>query len=255
MKKYIAIFMILFVSSAISAEFTEKQMLEISKKVVDETLFFSKLKGEYKNTLKNYLERVMYNKEINRFFIQLALDNPLMSSSEAEILSFEIMTQLKDKSLLRLSNEDLYELLNLNIIIISKMTDHECSQYIQKKRTDEANLGRGLYEISGQLDLISFKKYIGLYDKALEKLISNKSDAGRLSENELADIKLEMKDLMADLVIRNEVVKNYFMSGKSFSDSPDSVVCTVGKELYSLFVSGDVEKAKKRTLAFVRGKL
>lgn len=255
MKKLFLILIAIFLSSAISAELTEKQMLSISKKIIEETLVTSKLNGEYKSTLKSHLERIMYNEQIVSLLTKVVSDNAVNNNADVEAMGFNIMSNLRDKSLLTLSNNEMYDLLNLNVNIVSKMTDYECAQYVKKRRTDEGGLGRSLYEISGQLSITSFKKYIGFYDKAFQNMLSNKSSSEKLNEREVEIVKADFRELMAEMTSKNVFVKDFFMSGKSFAESADSDVCRVSKELLKVVVGGDVEKAKKRTSAYVNGQL
>jgi hypothetical protein len=255
MKKIFVVLISIFLSSAISAELTEQQMLNVSKKIIEETLNASKLSGDYKLTLKNHLEKIMYNEQIVSLLTKIASENSVTSNVDAEKIGFNVMSGLRDKSLLTLSNNELYELLKLNVNIVTKMTDYECAQYVKKRRTDEGGLGRGIYEISGQLNIATFKKYIGYYDKAIQNLVSNKSSSEKLSEGEVQIVKSDFRELMAELTSKNVFVKEFFASGKSFADSSDSDVCRVSKELLKVVVSGDVEKAKKRTSAYINGQL
>ncbi len=247
--------MMFALNSAFGAEITEKQMMEVSKKIIEETLSSSKLSGEYKSTLKRHLERLMYDEQIIGLLTKIAAENPTTSSVDAEAMGFNIMSGLREKSLLTLSNNDLYDLLNLNVSIISKMTDYECAQYVKKRRTDEGGLGRGLYEISGQLSIITFKKYIGYYDKALQNLLSNKSNSEKLNEYEIEIVKSDFKERMSAMASKNTFVKDFFTSGKTFANSADSEVCRVSKELLKVVVDGDVVKARKRASAYVNGQL
>jgi len=255
MKKIVAIFIMFALSSAFSAEITEKQMMEVSKKIIEETLSSSKLKGEYKSTLKNHLESIMYNKQIIELFIKIAAENSVTNSVEAETMGFNMMNSLREKSLLTLSNNDLYDLLNLNVNIISKMTNYECAQYVKKRRTDEGGLGRGIYEISGQLNIVNFKKYLGYYDKSIQNILSNKSYSEKLNEREIEIVMSDFQERLSDMASKNIYVKDFFMSGKTFANSADSEVCSVSKELFKVVVGGDIEKAKKRASAYLNGQL
>ncbi len=255
MKKLIFCIQMFLISTALSAELTEKQMKDVSRKIVQEALLSSKLEGEYKQVLKHHLERVMYSKQILSTLTKIAAENAVSTSSDAELLGFNVMTVLREKSILTLSNNDLYDLMNLNIALLAKMSDYECAQYVKKKRTDEGGLGRGIHELTGQLSISDFKKYIGYYDKAFQNLFIGKSDSERLSDSDAEIVSGEFQSLKRDLLTKDEFVRSFFASGKSFSASPDSDVCRVSKELIKLVVTGDREKAKKRASAFVNGQL
>ena len=255
MKKLIFILMICSFASLAQAELTQKQMKDILIKTVEETLVSSNLNGEYKQTLRYHLESVMYNEQIKNMLQKMINENSVSSIADAEKIGFVVMVGLREKALLTLSNDDLYKLLKLNHDAMSKMTDYECAQYIKKKRTDEDSLGRSLYEILGNLSISSFREYLRYYDKAFANLFSNKTNAIKLNENELLQVKTEFKNLMRELLERNKFVSEFTSTNKSFAESSNSDVCRFGKELLNVMVSGDAENAKKRVSAFINGQL
>jgi hypothetical protein len=197
----------------------------------------------------------MLNEQVISLMVKITNDNTISSADDAEKLGFNVMSGLREKSMLTLSNEDLYKLLKLNLSLMSNMTDYECAQYIKKKRTDEDNLGRNLYEISGNLSLTSFEEYIGYYDKALGNLLTNKSSAKQLSKDELIEVRNEFQHLMRELVTKNKFVSDFYAKGLSFAESKNSDVCRIGKELLNVVVSGEPEKAKRRASAYINGQL
>ena len=247
--------MIFSFASLAQAELTQKQMKDILVKTVEETLVSSNLNGDYKQTLKFHLERLMYNEQMINLFEKMTNENSVTSIADAEKMGFVVMVGLREKSLQTLSNDDLYKLLKLNHDAMSKMTDYECAQYIKKKRTDEDSLGRSLYEILGNLSISSFKEYLGYYDKAFANLFSNKTNAIKLNDNELLQVKTEFLILMRELVTKDKFVSDFLSSNKSFAVSSNSDVCRFGKELLNVMVSGDAENAKKRVSAFINGQL
>ncbi len=255
MKKLFLLLIAFYSSVALSVEINEKQMLSISKKIVEETLVSSKLSGQYKETLRKHLEGVMYNEQVIGLLAKLSSENSSNNAQDSEKYGFNLMSGIREKSLLTLSTSDAYELLNLNIQLMSVMTDFECAQYVKKKRTDEGGLGRSVYELSGQLNFGAFKKYINFYDKAFQNLLSNKNYSSTLTPEELAIVKSEFREGMADMISKKPFVKEFFASGKSFSESSDADVCRVSKELLNVVVAGDKERAKKKASAYLTGQL
>ena len=247
--------MMFTLSSAFSAEITEKQMKEVSKKIIEEILLSSKLNGEYKSTLKHHLEKLMYRNQVITLMTNIAKDKSVLSVADAEKMGFNEMTALRDKSLLTLTSDDLLKLLMLNLEIMSVMTDYECAQYIKKKRTDEDGLGRSLYEISGNLNIKTFKNYVGYYEKAVDNLFSNKGNISRISETELIQVKTEFEIRISELLARDKFIREHFTTGKSFAESTNSDICRIGNELLRVVVSGNVEEAKKRASAYINGQL
>ncbi len=241
--------------SAIANGLSQLEVNGVFKKIIEETISSSKVNGEYRTSLKQHLEKIMYNEQMVGLLMKLSAENSVKNNAEAERLGFNIMTVLRERALLTLSNDDLYDLMILNISIMNKMTDFECAQYVKKKRTDDGNKGRNIYEISGQLSILEFKKYIGLYDKALSNLFSNKVESVKLKEDEITTIKAEFQKLRDELLAGNEFVREFFSSGRSFAESSDSDVCRVSKELYKVIVSGDKVRARRRVSAFINGQL
>ncbi len=256
MKRMLTIIALYFcVGSAIATDLSQSEIKGVFKKIIEETITSSKVNDEYRTSLRQHLEKIMYNEQMVSLLMKLSAENSVKNTAEAEKLGFNVMAVLRERALLTLSNDDLYDLMILNISIMNRMTDFECAQYVKKKRTDDENKGRNIYEISGQLSIRDFKKYIGLYDKALSNLFSNKMDSVKLKEDEIIKVKAEFQKLRGDLLAENEFVREFFSSGRSFAESSNSDVCRVSKELYKVIVSGDKVRAKRRASAFINGQL
>jgi hypothetical protein len=256
MKKYLLlIFSSVYINSVIAAEFTEQQMREISKKVVEDTVATSKLTDEYKAILRPSLEKLMYDDRVIKLTISMINEESIHDTAGAEKLGFTMMGLIREKAVTTLSSQEMIDLINLNLKLISKMTAFECAQYIKKKRVDENRLGRGIYEIAGELTFIEFKRFVNLYDAAFENFFLDQKKSTQLPKNELDKVKSEFQGLMMKRVMQDEFLRNFFQSGKSFSESADSDVCRVGTEILKTVVSGEKKEIEKRVAAYVHGQL
>lgn len=165
------------------------------------------------------------------------------------------MVSIREKSILKLSRNDQFELMKLNVLIASKMTDYECAQYFRKKRTDENGNGRGIYEIAAELEIGKFREYVKSYEKAFSLFLSDKDESIELSQQELKEVDADFGELFASLNRNKPFIAEFFNSGKSFKTGNDRDVCRIGNSILSLLISGDINKARKRTTAYIGGKL
>jgi hypothetical protein len=170
-------------------------------------------------------------------------------------VGYQLMMVERDKSMNYLSFDESYQIMNLNIEILNKMNNFECSQYIKRKSTEEQGGGRTIYAIAGMLDLDKFKSYINLYSTAYENMVNGKSSKDELNINDLLNIRNEYRQLFIKLINENQKVGEFIKSKRSFNEIADSEVCLIGKEIMGLIVKGDSHAAGMRSKAFATGKL
>jgi len=249
--KIVSLIFLYFVSATVFAQISEKDLRSISDRIIEESIIEAKLASDYNEVLQAHLENLMLNKDVVGLIHDLIIESKVTTQSDAEKVGFEVMTILRDRSLKTLSNEDIYSLMVLNHSLLSKMSDYECSQYIKKKRTDEDNLGRNIFHIAGQLDIASFKKYFGYYNKAIFNMLSQVNASERLDDDQLNFVRNEFRKAVSE----NRIIGEFFSSGKSFATGSINEVCNVGKEIIGLLISGDPETAKMKTSAYLHGQL
>ena len=158
------------------AQYSEKQVRDASRQVIDEEIKYGNLSGEYEKVAREYLNKAMLNQKTISYVTKIMNKENYKNKNEAFEMGFNSGTIEREKSIKFLSNRDLYELMKANIDILSKMNDFECSQYIKKKNTEESGKGRSLYGIAGTLDIVKFKNYIGLYSKAFDNITYDKKE-------------------------------------------------------------------------------
>jgi hypothetical protein len=256
MKKYLLlIFSSFYLNSVMAAEFTEQQMRELSKIALEDTIATSKLTDEYKAILRPSLEKLMYDDRVIKLTISMISEGSIHDIEGAEKLGYTVMGLIREKAVTALSSEEMIDLININLKLISKMTAFECAQYIKKKRVDGNRLGRGIYEIAGQLTFLEFKRFIELYDAAFENFFLDQKNSTKLPKNELNKVKSEFQVILIQRIMQDEFLRNFFQSGKSFSESADSDVCRVGTEILKTVVSGEKKEVEKRVVAYIHGQL
>ena len=254
MKILIMILMALGMNCAFG-QYTEKQIRDTAKQVIDEEIKYGNLKGEYEKVAREFLNKAMLNQQIISYMTKIINKGDYSSQNEAFAAGFNAAIIQREKSNKFLSNRDLYEHMKSNIDILYKMNDFECSQYIKKKNTEESGKGRSLYGIAGTLDIIKFKKYIGSHSKAYDNMMYEKNESQPLTENELIKVKNEYRQMVINLLNENKNINDFFKSGKRFSDIEDGEVCKIGKSLIGLLVKGDVSSAGMRVNAYLNGVL
>lgn len=243
--------LILFMSTTVFAQISERDLRAISNKIIEESIINAKLTLDHGKALKSHLENLMLNNDVVRLLHELILENNVTTPADAERVGFEIMSELRDRALQTLSNDDINNLMILNFNLLSKMSDYECSQYIKKLRTDDGNLGRNIFQIAGQMDIDSFRKYLGYYDKAIVNMLSQEDASERLNSSQLSIV----RDQFIKDISENKIIGVFFSSGKSFATGSNKDICTVGKEIIGLLISGDPESSKMKTSAFLHGQL
>jgi len=237
------------------AQITEKQLRVIFSQIVDETVVEAKLKGEYEKVARDFLNSTLLNKDVMNELLKIVKERNITDSKKAFELGFESMAIVREASMKFLSNRDLYDLMKLNIELLSKMNNYECAQYVRKRNTEKEGVGRGVYEIAGNLGIQEFKKYFGLYEKAFKNMMQKKNESQAISDSELQAARSDYRRFFMDLLEENADFNNFIKSGKSFNDLGEAEVCRFGKSLMGLVVKGDAASASVRTQAYLSGKL
>lgn len=237
------------------AQYSEKQVRDASRQVIDEEIKYGNLSGEYEKYSREYLNKAMLNQKTISYITKVMNKGNYKNKNEAFEIGFNSISVEREKSLKFLSNRDLYELMKANIDILNKMNDFECSQYIKKKNTEESGKGRSIYGIAGTLDIVKFKNYIGLYSKAYDNMTYDKNESQSMTDADVIKVKNEYRQLLVNLIEENKKFNEFIKSGKSFNDISDSEVCQIGKSLISLIVKGEASSAEMRSNAYLNGVL
>lgn len=235
------------------AQYSEKQVRDASRQVIDEEIKYGNLSGEYEKVAKEYLNKAMLNQKTISYVTKIMNKENYKNKNEAFEMGFNSGTIEREKSIKFLSNRDLYELMKANIDILSKMNDFECSQYIKKKNTEESGKGRSLYGIAGTLDIVKFKNYIGLYSKAFDNMTYDKNESQSITDADLIKVKNEHRQLLVNLIEENKKINNFIKSRKTFNDISEGEVCQIGKYFLGLVVKGEVNSAGMRANAYING--
>ena len=250
------IFMYLLMTFSMScsyAQYSEKQIRDASRQVIDEEIKFGNLSGEYEKSLREFLNKTMLNQKTISYITKEMNKGNYKNKNEAFEMGFNSASIEREKSMKFLSNRDLYELMKANIDILNKMNDFECSQYIKKKNTEESGKGRSLYGIAGTLDIVKFKNYIGLYSKAFDNMTYDKNESQSITDADLIKVKNEHRQLLVNLIEENKKINNFIKSRKTFNDISEDEVCQIGKYFLGLVVKGEVNSAGMRANAYING--
>lgn len=237
------------------AQYSEKQVRDASRQVIDEEIKYGNLSGEYEKSVREYLNKVMLNQKTISYITKVMNKGNYKNKNEAFEIGFNWASLERERSIKFLSNRDLYELMKANIDILNKMNDFECSQYSKKKNTEESGKGRSIYGIAGTLEIIKFKNYIGLYSKAFDNMTYDKNESQLISDSDVIKVKNEYRQLLVSLIEENKKINDFIKSGKSFNDISDSEVCQIAKSLISLIVKGETSSAEMRSNAYLNGVL
>jgi hypothetical protein len=235
------------------AQYTEKQVRDASRQVIDEEIKYGNLSGEYEKILREYLNKWMLNQKTISHVTKVMNKGNYKNKNEAFEIGLNSGSMEREKSMKFLSNKDLNELMKANLDILNKMNDFECSQYIKKKNTEENGKGRTIYGIAGTLEILKFKNYIGLYSKAFDNMTYDKNESQPLSDADIIKVKIEYRKLGIDLIEDNKKISDFIKSGKTFNDISEGEVCQIGKSFLGLVIKGELNSAGMRANAYING--
>lgn len=253
--KILVIILLSFSMSNLFAQYSEKQVRDILEQVINEEVKDANLKIEYERILADFLRKAVFSQRRISEITKTLNNTSVKNQDEAFKIGFSMAMSDRDKSIKFLSNRDLYDLMMLNVSILSLMSDFECSQYIKRRNTQEGGRGRSIYGIAGGLDLEKFKNYFAIYAKALKNMEGGKNESQFLMENDILKVKKEYQRLFNNMLDSDNRAKEFLKSGKSFSNAGDNDVCSVGKSLIGLIVKGGRESSEMRINAYISGRL
>jgi len=255
MIRIVTMLVVLLFSTEIFAQQTPLINKNTMLNAVDEIIVQNHLTGEYELIARNMLTRILTNGDLIEYMNKNLDTRNIKDYNQAKQEGYKLISLIRDVAMLRLSGNDVYQLLKANVQITDKMSSYECAQYFRKKLTGEEKRGRDIWEIASKLDIATFRTYVVGYEKSFALFLKNADESDKLSISELDNAKRSFLTSMKQFYQENPSVADFFNQGKNFNIGSDQEVCFIGRSFLKLIVEGDGPAAYNKATAYIHGLL